>query len=128
MKKFLKVAAILLAIAMIVSCTSFKLSGIQIASNIPSYQTVGEFEIDVKVTEFLGFSGGTNLFNVSADAMDEKIHDAIQREIQKYTADAAVNVTVEYQATAINIILNTITGTIIAPATAKVTGVLVKYQ
>ena len=113
---------------MIVSCTSFKLSGIQIASNIPSYQTVGEFEIDVKVTEFLGFSGGTNLFNVSADAMDEKIHDAIQREIQKYTADAAVNVTVEYQATAINIILNTITGTIIAPATAKVTGVLVKYQ
>ena len=128
MKKILKVTVVLLVIAMIASCTTFKLSGIQITSNIQSYQTVGEFEIKVNVTEFLGSAGGANLFNVTADAMDEKIYDAVQREIQKFTADAAVNVTVEYQATAINLILNAITGYIIAPATAVVTGVLIKYQ
>ena len=128
MKKLLKLAAVLLVIGMIASCTTFQLSGIQITKDIPSYQTVGEFEIKVKVTEFLGVAGGPNLLNVTSDAMDNKIYDAIQREIQKYTADAAVNVTVEYQATFINLLLNGITGSIVAPATANVTGVLVKYQ
>ena len=128
MKKSIKLATAVLVIAMIASCTSFQMSGIQITAEIPSYQTVGEFEITVRVTEFLGTAGGINLFNVSADAMDEKIYDAIQREIQKFTADAAVNVTVKYQASLMNLILNGITMTFVAPATATVTGVLVKYQ
>ncbi len=128
MKKLLRLAAVLLVIAMIVSCTTFKLSGIQVTKEIPSYQTVGEFEIDVRVTEWLGIAGGPNLFNVSSDAMDNKIYDAIQREIQKYTADAAVNITVEYKATFMNLVLNGMTGSIFAPATATVTGVIVKYQ
>ena len=127
MKKILKVTVVLLVIAMIASCTTFKLSGIQITSNIQSYQTVGEFEIEVKVMEFLGIAGGPNLFNVTSDAMDEKIYDAVQREIQKYTADAAVNVTVEYKAEFFQLIGNMFGG-IFAPATAKITGVLIKYQ
>ena len=118
----------LLVIVMVASCTTFQLSGIQVTKEIPSYQTVGEFEITVKVTEFLGPAGGMNLFNVTSDAMDNKIYDAIQREIQKYTADAAVNVTVEYQATFINLLLNMFTFAIVSPATANVSGVIVKYQ
>lgn len=128
MKKALYVVAMLLIIAMVTSCTTFKLSGIQVTREIPSYQRVGEFEITVSVLELLGSAGGANVFNVTATAMDEKIYDAIQREIQKYTGDAAVNVTVEYQATLINALLNGVTGGILAPATAVITGVVIKYQ
>ena len=123
---FLLVAVLL--ILGVASCTTFKLSGIQVTREIPSYQTVGEFEISIPVMEFLGSAGGANLGNITATAMDEKIYDAIQREIQKYTGDAAVNVVVEYQAGLIDIVLNSITGSLIAPATAKVTGVVVKYN
>ena len=128
MKKALYVTAILLIIAMVASCTTFQLSGIQVTREIPSYQRVGEFEITVSVIELLGSAGGANLLNVTATAMDEKIYDAIQREIQKYTGDAAVNITVEYQVTLINALLNGVTGGILAPATANISGVVIKYQ
>ena len=95
---------------------------------IPSYTSVGEFEVTVAVFELLGSAGGANLFNVTADAMDTKIYDAIQREIQKFTGDAAVNITVEYRASFGNLILNGLSMGILAPATAKITGVIVKYQ
>ncbi|MEM5948030.1 hypothetical protein WKV44_05700 [Spirochaetia bacterium 38H-sp] len=89
---------------------------------------MGEFDITVKVNEFLGNSGGTNLLNLSADAMDTAIYDAIQREIQKYTGDAAVNVIIEYKAEFLDLLLNNFTFGIYAPATAHVTGTIVKYK
>ena len=131
MKMLKKSAYLLVAVLLIVgvaSCTTFKLSGIQVTREIPSYQTVGEFEITVPVMELLGSAGGANLGNITATAMDEKIYDAIQREIQKYTGDAAVNVVVEYQVGLVDIVLNSITGSILAPATAKISGVIVKYS
>ena len=128
MKRALRVAVILILVMAAASCTTFKLSGIQITKAIPSYQTVGEFEISVSVMEFLGAAGGMNIANMTADAMDTKIYDAIQREISKFTGDAAVNVTVEYEVTLINAIVNGLTGAILAPATAQVSGVIVKYQ
>ena len=128
MKRALRVAVILILVMAAASCTTFKLSGIQITKAIPSYQTVGEFEISVSVMEFLGSAGGVNIANMTADAMDTKIYDAIQREISKFTGDAAVNVTVEYEVTLINAIVNGLTGAILAPATAQVSGVIVKYQ
>ena len=128
MRKIMLFCAIALSVVLIASCTTFKLSGVQITKEMPSYQKVGEFEVQVPVMEFLGSAGGANLFNVTADKMDTLIYDAIQREIQKYTGDAAVNVTVEYKATGINILLNSLTGSILAPATAVISGIVVKYQ
>ncbi len=110
------------------SCTTFQLSGAQVTKEIPSYSSVGEFDITVKVNEFLGGSGGANILNVSSDAMDTVIYDAIQREIQKYTGDAAVNVKIRYEASVIDIILNSITWGLYAPATAHVSGVVIKYN
>ena len=131
MKMMKKSVYLLLGVLLIVgvaSCTTFKLSGIQVTQEIPSYQVVGEFEITVPVTEILGASGGANILDITATAMDDKIYDAIQREIQKFTGDAAVNVTVEYQVTLMNAVLNSITASILAPATAVVSGVIVKYN
>ncbi len=110
------------------SCTTFQLSGAQITREIPSYNQVGNFDITVKCHEFLGASGGANLFNVSSDAMDTAIYDAIQREIQKFTGDAAVNVEIRYEASFIDLLLNGLTWSLYAPATAHISGVIVKYN
>jgi hypothetical protein len=123
----LKVLIVLLAITAI-SCTTFQFSGAQVTKTIPSYASVGTFDVTVKVHEFLGFSGGANLLNITADAMDTKIYDTIQREIQKYTGDAAVNITIEYEASFIDLLLNGITFGIYAPATARIKGTIVKYS
>jgi hypothetical protein len=128
MKKTFFVLVIVLTVFGISACTSFQLSGAQVTREIPSYTAVGEFDIVVKVNEFLGTSAGSNLFNVTADKMDPAIYDAIQREIQKYTADAAVNVTIRYEASFVNLLLNGLTLGIWAPARANVTGTIVKYQ
>jgi hypothetical protein len=127
-KKGVYIIAGVLLVLSVASCTTFKLSGIQVTTDMQPYQRVGEFEITVPVTELLGASGGANIGNVTATAMDDKIYDAIQREIKKYTGDAAVNVTVEYKVTLINALLNGITSSILAPATAEVSGVIVKYN
>ncbi len=128
--RFTKGGGLVLMVVVIAlsSCTTFQLSGTQVTKQIPSYTSVGTFDITVAVHEFLGGSGGPNLLNVTADAMDTVIYDAIQREIQKYTADAAVNVTVTYQATFVDILLNAITLNIYAPAHAHITGTIVKYS
>ncbi len=128
MKKFFpKVFAFLLVISLL-SCTTFQFSGAQVTKTIPSYTSVGTFDVTVKVHEFLGSSGGTNLFNITADNMDTKIYDTIQREIQKYTGDAAVNITIEYEASFVDLLLNGITFGIYAPATARIKGTVVKYS
>lgn len=128
MKKVGLLFASLLSVFIVASCTTFKLEGTQVTREIPSYQTVGTFDIKLKVHEILGTSGGTNLFNITADSMDTKIYDAIQREIQKSSGDAAVNVSIEYKASFIDLLLNGITWNIYAPATAQIKGTVVRYN
>ncbi len=122
---FILLATLAFAIA---GCTTFKFSGAQVTTQLPAYTSVGTFDITVWVNEFLGSSGGANLFNVTADSMDAPIYDAIQREIHKYSGDAAVNVTVEYNASFVDILLNALTVGIYAPAEARITGTVVKYS
>ena len=128
--KVKRIALVLFIVLVVVlsSCTTFKLSGTQVTKEIPAYDAVGTFDITVKVNEFLGSPGGANLGNISADAMDTKIYDAIQREIQKFTGDAAVNVVVEYRAEFIDILVPLITFGIYSPARAHITGTIVKYD
>jgi len=128
LKRLGRIIGILVFVGFVVSCTTFQLSGIQKSKATPSYQAVGQFEVTVVVHEFLGGPGGINLVNVTATRMDDKIFNAISREIDKFSGDAAVNITVEYQATFIDLLLNALTGSIYAPAHARVTGTVVKYQ
>ncbi len=128
MKKILLLAGVAAVLLFVGSCTSFQLSGIQMNEEMASYNTVGEFETTVSVHEFLGGSGGTNLANVTADGMDNPIYDAVRREISKFSGDAAVNVTVVYKATFVDLLLNGFTLGIYAPAHAHIKGTVVKYQ
>ena len=129
MKKTAKLIMIMaVAAVLLASCTTFQISGTQVTREIPAYSTVGDFDITVKVHEFLGTAGGANLLNASSTAMDTVIYDAIQREIQKFTGDAAVNVEIRYEASFIDMLLNGLTWSLYAPATAHVSGVIVKYN
>ena len=128
MKRVFSVIGLLLAVGLIVACTTFQVSGVQMNKETPSYQAVGEFERTIMVHELLGSSGGVNLANITATAMDERIFDAIRREIEKFAGDAAVNVTIVYEATFIDILLNGLTAGIYAPAHATISGIIVKFQ
>jgi hypothetical protein len=128
MRRVTWVFSILVVVALIASCTTFQVSGVQMNRETPSYESVGQFEVSVPVHELLGGSGGANLANITAASMDEKIFDTISREIAKFSGDAAVNVTIEYQATFIDLLLNGLTAGIYAPAHAKISGTVVKFQ
>jgi hypothetical protein len=128
MKQTFRTIGILVAVGLVVSCTTFQVSGVQMNKETSSYQEVRQFEKKVVVHEFLGSSGGTNLFNVTATDMDKEILDAIRLEIELYSGDAAVNVTIKYEATFIDLLLNGITCGIYAPAHATISGTIVKFQ
>jgi hypothetical protein len=124
---FLLVVVAALAVALS-GCTTFKLSGAQVTAQLPAYTSVGTFDVTLWVHKFLGESGGVTLFNITADAMDTPIYDAIQREIHKFSGDAAVNVTITYGASFVDLLLNGLTSGIYAPAEAHITGTIVKYN
>lgn len=128
MKNVVKMGAALVALLAIAGCTTFQLSGIQVVEDMPGMQPLGDFEIIVPVNEFIGAPGGANLFNASATAMNNPIRDAIRREIENRSGDAAINVTVEYRASFVNILLNGLTLGIWSPAQAIVTGTVVSYN
>lgn len=128
MKRMKLVFLALCAILLVASCTTFKVSGVQVTGANPAYTKLGDFKTNVWVHEFLGASGGANLINITSDSMDTPIFEAIKREIMKLSGDAAINVTITYQAGLIEIILNGLTGGIYAPATAEITGTIIKYH
>jgi len=109
-----------------ISCTSLLVSGLEVAQQASSGSTIGNFEIDVNTNKFLGYSAGGNLFNVTSDATDPRIIDAIKAEVTKLGGSRAIDVKIEYKATFINILLNAITWCIYAPSTAHVTGTVIK--
>jgi hypothetical protein len=128
MKQVYRIIGILTILGAVVSCTTFQVTGVQMNKETPAYEAVGQFWVEVTVHEFLGSSGGANLFNVTATEMNEEILKAIRFEIEKYGGDAAVNVQITYEATFIGILLNAITWSIYAPARATIRGTVVKFQ
>lgn len=127
MKKALSLFALCAALTVILaSCTSFQVSGVSIAKDASKAASVGTFAIDVKVTKFLGAAGGSTIANIMSDASDKAIVDAVKAEIAKAGGTAAVDVKITYGATFIDILLNSVTSNIYAPATAHVTGTIVK--
>lgn len=123
MKKILSILTVLL----LAGCTTVKFGGLQVTDEMQSFTVVGEFETSLTINKFLGGSGGTTLFNIGEDTAINPVYDAIQREIGKYGGDAAVNIEIEYHATFVQKLLNSITATLYAPSTVTITGTVVKY-
>jgi len=127
--KSLRILAILVAgAALLASCTTFKASGLTYSLKAPKTTVVGDFKVEVWVNEFLGSPAGANLFNITADATEGPVKDAIQKEIRDRGGDAAIDVTIEHQASFVDILLGAVTASIYAPGTVIVSGTIVKYE
>jgi hypothetical protein len=110
----------------IFSCTSFQISGVEVAAQPVPGDVLGTFDIKVSAFKMLGGAAGVTLFNTMSNATDPKIINAIRAEVAKLGGSKAVNVRIEYRASFIQLFLNGITAGIIAPATAHVTGTVVR--
>jgi hypothetical protein len=125
----LKLIAILAIVAAtFASCTTFKASGLEYSFKPQKTTVLGDFETEVWVNEFLGASAGAKFLNVTADATDNAVKEAIQKAIKDKSGDAAINVTIEHRASFVDILLNGITSYIYAPSMIIVSGTVVKYE
>ncbi|NNM66703.1 MAG: hypothetical protein HKM06_01695 [Spirochaetales bacterium] len=125
--KALKMSLILaLVVLAVTSCTTFKASGLSYTTAPAQQTSLGTFHTEVWVNGFLGASGGTKLFNISSDFTDQAVKDAIQKEIAAKGGTAAVDVTIENQASFVDIILNAITDDLYAPSNLIISGTIVK--
>jgi len=126
-KLLLIVLAVFLSIGF-VSCTTFQANGIQMGMITDGYEILGNFSKKVYINKFLGTSGGTNLFNLSSDATNGPIRDAIEKEIQKKGGTAAINISIKYGSNPIQWWLNGLTGNIWAPSTVTISGTVIKQK
>lgn len=108
------------------SCTTFKASGLAYGK-IQGTTTCGEFDKTITVWKLCGKAGGATLFNITQDGVDEKISAAIDKEIRAFGGDAAINVTIEQKASVVNMVVNSATGSILAPVQILIKGTVVKY-
>ena len=125
-KAALTIFTVIIVLLVITSCRTFQVGGMEVHETATQGEIVGDFNIAVSVNKFLGNSGGVNLFNATSDATDPLIIQAIRTEVQNRGGTSAVNVKIEYKATFLNILLNTITFNIWAPSTAIVTGTIIR--
>jgi hypothetical protein len=105
------------------ACTSFQASGLEMHTTPTSGDILGNFDVTLTVHRFLGVFAGPTLANLF---QEDKVNDAIRKEITSRGGTAAVNVTVENQATPVQVILSYITGMIYAPATLHITGTVIR--
>ena len=127
-KKMFLILVVACAGIIITACTSFQASGLQVGMSSSGTEVLGNFSTTVYINKFLGSAAGTNLFNLGANATSGPIRDAIDKEIQKKGGTAAINVSIKYSASLLQIILNTITGTIWAPATITISGTIIRQN
>ncbi len=126
--RFMRTALLLaVALVLVIGCTTFKASGLSYTpAGSTKYTIVGDFHTSVWVNEFLGNSGGAKLFNLTADATEGPVKDAIETAIKEKGGTGAVNITIMHQASFINLILNGITSGLYAPSMVIVSGTVIK--
>jgi hypothetical protein len=126
MKKALIFVSALVLLTLVGGCTTFKASGLEFHGTPSQGDFLGGFDIKVTSHRFLGFSAGPTLFNISQDSTDPKVTEAIRKEISSRGGTAAINIQIEQQASALQVILNAITWSIYAPVTLHITGSVIK--
>lgn len=119
---------VLLAAFGLASCTSFKASGLTYSVKTPATTVIKKFQKEIWVNGFLGGSAGIKLFNIMSDITDPLIAETIEKEVKAAGGDAAIDITINYQATFVNLLLNSVTAGIYAPATLEIAGTIVKYN
>ena len=124
MKSF-RVFAVLLALLLMASCTTASFQGMQMTKDVPSFNVVGQFEKTLSQHAIIGPWSGGSLVKLSDN--DERIFAIITDEIQKKGGDAAIDVTIEYGANVVDLLLNAVTFSIYNPGKVHISGTVIKY-
>ena len=119
-------AGILCLLAVLASCTTMQASGLTMGSSSGEQEFVGSFEKKIWIHKGLGYAGGPTLFNLFSGASDDKIQDAIRKEVQARGGTGAKDIRIEWGAGVGQLFLNLITFGIYAPSTATVSGTVIK--
>jgi hypothetical protein len=96
-----------------------------LAINGQRYERVGDFSEKEWTNKFLGWgvNGGT-LFNLTSNATDPKVRDAVQKNIRRLGEDGAIDIKIKYGTNPLQWILTGLTFGIWVPGT--VSGTIVK--
>ncbi len=122
MKKVSMIAIAVVVLLAITGCTTFKAEGLSFSMPNANEVVLTSFEKSVTVHEFAGPAGGTNLFNITADAMSEKVAEVVMAEVVTAGGNGARNITIEYKVGFLHMLVNAFTGYIWAPTELIVTG------
>jgi hypothetical protein len=130
-KKFcLGVLVLLLILSTILAgCTTFAASGLQMGLYINGqrYEKVGDFSEKEWTNKFLGWGfNGSTLFNLSSEATDPKVKDAVEKNVKKFGGDGAIDVKIRYGSNPAQWLLTLVTIGIWVPGTVTVSGTVVK--
>lgn len=125
MKKQALFIGIILITCLLTACTSFIVTDLAVI-DAPNAKIIGHFREEISVNKFLGSSGGYNLGNFSATNGSDYVYDAVMAQVLNNGGSGAINVTVEYRASFMNILLNSITSNIWAPSTIIVEGDVIR--
>ena len=108
------------------SCTTFRAEGLAFSPMTDNVEVLGTFSKSKTVHEFLGTTGGANLFNISAATMSDKVSGIIWKEILEKGGNGARNITISYSAGPLALLANLITFGIWAPAKLKISGEVIR--
>lgn len=116
------IAALVLALS---ACTTFTASNL--AFGRFDGEVVGTFDTSVTVWKYIGSAGGATLFDLGQDKTDTAIKHAIRDELFALGADAAIDVTIEQEASFFDFVINSITSDFLAPVTIHISGTAIKF-
>lgn len=107
------------------SCVSFTAS--HLAYGNFDGEVVGTFDTSVNVWKYIGSAGGVTFLDLGQEKTDQAIRLAIRDELDELGADAAINVTIEQEASLFDLLINGVTEGILSPVTIHISGTAIKY-
>ncbi len=120
-----KIGLLAIVVLFAASCTTVSFQGMQMTKDVPSFNVVGEFEKVVAHNGVIGNAAGYKLIQLNDN--DERIFSIITDEIQKKGGDAAIDVTIEYRADILDILITGITFSLYSPSDIIIKGTIIKY-
>jgi hypothetical protein len=127
-KKLLFLLASVALVITLTSCTTFKATGLSSRGINDSYDVVGYMDETIHVSKFLGVSAGPVLLDLNKDAVSSKINSIVQEQLYRYGGDAIINMEIDHSASLFDILGNSLTFSIWAPSTTRITGSIIKYK
>lgn len=123
MKKRILIAFCVLAVLVLASCTSAKMSNL--AYGIQG-EELGDFTVTVKSFELIGGAAGPHLVGMEEWKGQALVETAIKEQMEKFGGTGVINLKIQRTATFIDILLNSVTENIYAPETIVISGTVIK--